>query len=512
MEHLLLKAATTATDEGTFTAVISTASVDRDKDIIEPSAMVASLAKWAAIGKLVPLAWNHTDEVIGHIDPATAVVKDGEVIANGWVDQSIPRGEEAWRLVKSGTLSFSFGFLFEPKTGATKLPNGRYRVKELDIYEISTIPVGPANNDTRVLSFKAMTTGQMAERMGAMADEMASDSPPASKEMAARMRTMATEMAGAGKSAAEALEEQAKRVAREVEQSLMPVVAEQPKAPEVDQAKELQEHKSQLAQMREELDALKKKAEEADKEPPGARSVDPLRKQAEAVALEFASDGQNLRKPPRTVEQPKPEPQLSVAELKQRMRDELLTHLSGGPTVNRYEKQKLAVEKAMSEHVKPPTRRSTRRPTTRTAIRPMRSASSRVAPEGARGAQEGARGGRGEHQDPRPRRRARPRARPGRQPDDERQVGAAGPCLPERAEDASASSSCPPRATRTRSTRTGSRAAGSGRASRPARSAWSRRARSWRAPAAAAARSPRPSRRSSRVSSTSCSSGSPSLT
>jgi HK97 family phage prohead protease len=331
MEHLLLKAATTATDEGTFTAVISTASVDRDKDIIEPSAMVASLAKWAAIGKLVPLAWNHTDEVIGHIDPATATVKDGEVIANGWVDQSIARGEEAWRLVKSGTLSFSFGFLFEPKTGATKLPNGRYRVKELDIYEISTIPVGPANNDTRVLSFKAMTAGQMAERMRAMADEMASDSPPAAKEMATRMRAMAMEMAGAGKSAAEALDEQAKRVAREVEQSLMPVVAEQPKAPEIDAAKELQEHKSQLAQMREELDALKKKAEEADKEPPGVRSVDPLRKQAEAVALEFASDGRNLLKPPRTVEQPKPEPQLSVAELKQRMRDEILTHFSGEP-------------------------------------------------------------------------------------------------------------------------------------------------------------------------------------
>lgn len=162
MEHLLLKAATTAIDKGTFTAVISTASVDRDRDIIEPSAMVASLAKWAGLGKLVPLAWNHTDEVIGHIDPASARVEKGEVIADGYVDQSIPRGEEAWRLVKSGTLSFSFGFLFEPKTGATKLPNGRYRVKELDVFEISVIPVGPANNDTRVLSFKSIQEDMLA--------------------------------------------------------------------------------------------------------------------------------------------------------------------------------------------------------------------------------------------------------------------------------------------------------------------------------------------------------------
>ena len=34
---------------------------------------------------------------------------DGEVHAAGWIDQSIPRGQEAWRLVKSGTLGFSFG-------------------------------------------------------------------------------------------------------------------------------------------------------------------------------------------------------------------------------------------------------------------------------------------------------------------------------------------------------------------------------------------------------------------
>jgi hypothetical protein len=280
------------------------------------------------LGKLVPLAWNHTDEVIGHIDPATATVKDGEVIANGWVDQSIARGEEAWRLVKSGTLSFSFGFLFEPKTGATKLPNGRYRVKELDIYEISTIPVGPANNDTRVLSFKAMTAGQMAERMRAMADEMASDSPPAAKEMATRMRAMAMEMAGAGKSAAEALDEQAKRVA----------------------------------------------GGRGGQGAPRGRSVDPLRKQAEAVALEFASDGQSLRKPPKTVEQPKPSRAVGLgAQAADARRD--AGFLSGGTTVNRYEKQKLAVEKAMSEQVASYQAIYKKADDETTATRPTRSAS-----------------------------------------------------------------------------------------------------------------------------------------
>lgn len=164
MEHLLLKAATTATDQGTFTAVISTASVDRDRDIIEPAAMVASLAKWAGLGKLVPLAYNHTDEVVGHIDPASARIENKEVVVDGFVDQSIERGKDVWRLVKSGTLSFSFGYLFEPEK-AQKLANGGYRVKELDIFEISAIPIAPANNDTRVLSFKGLTEEALTKEL-----------------------------------------------------------------------------------------------------------------------------------------------------------------------------------------------------------------------------------------------------------------------------------------------------------------------------------------------------------
>jgi hypothetical protein len=59
--------------------------------------------------------------------------------------------------------------------------------------------------------------------------------------------------------------------------------------------------------------------------------VDPLRKQADAVALEFASDGQNLRRSPKTVA-PAPPELVPLAELKRRMRDEMLGVLSGGIT------------------------------------------------------------------------------------------------------------------------------------------------------------------------------------
>jgi HK97 family phage prohead protease len=163
MEHLLLKAATTATDEGTFEAVI-----------VEPTAIAKALSKWAALGKLMPLAYSHRDPatgqavVVGHIVPDSVRVEGKEVISKGWVDQATERGAETWRLVKSGTLSFSYGYLI-PKGGATKRlgKNTGLHITEIDLYEVSVVPVGPANNDTRVLSFKAMGPDRVAERVRA---------------------------------------------------------------------------------------------------------------------------------------------------------------------------------------------------------------------------------------------------------------------------------------------------------------------------------------------------------
>jgi hypothetical protein len=57
------------------------------------------------------------------------------------------------------------------------------------------------------------------------------------------------------------------------------------------------------------------------------RTVDPLRQQAESQALEFASAGLSLRKPPRTVTPP-PVDLIPLPELKRRTRDEMLRHLS----------------------------------------------------------------------------------------------------------------------------------------------------------------------------------------
>ena len=289
MEHLLLKAAiTAATDEGTFTAVISTVAVDRDRDIVEPSAVVEALHKWTPTGKKIPLAWNHStknpEDIVGHIEPSSAQAIDGgRVSVDGWVDQSFERGQHTWRLVKSGTLGFSYGYLI---IKADKRQGGGLHIKELDIFEVTATPI-PANTETQVLAFKS----------------------------------------------AEELREEAKRIEREAEQDQIPDVPEQPEAPappEIDLAQELQEVKAQLAEVLAGFEDLKKKQAEVTDKEPRARSVDPLRAQAEAVALEQASGGESLRKPPRKVAS-KPPDLLPLKELRQRTRDEMLLALSGEP-------------------------------------------------------------------------------------------------------------------------------------------------------------------------------------
>jgi HK97 family phage prohead protease len=153
--YLALKAAAIAgVDQGTFTAVISTERPDREKDIVPATSMVRALRSWDGTGKRVPLAWNHSgraEDIIGHVDPASVKAENGEVIASGWADQSTPQGREAWRLIKSGTIGFSSGYLTlksEPRDGG-----GRH-IHDLDVFEVSCTST-PMNHDTRVVSWKA---------------------------------------------------------------------------------------------------------------------------------------------------------------------------------------------------------------------------------------------------------------------------------------------------------------------------------------------------------------------
>lgn len=369
--HMTLKAVTTTTDQGLFESVISTESVDREKDIVSAAGMVAALQKW---NRPIPLSWNHStkaEDIFGNVDSQTARAVAREVVVNGQVDLGSAVGAEAWRSFKSRSVGFSFGYLI---LASTKRAGGGRHISELDIFEITATPT-PMNNDTRVLSTKgvedrkqlASVTSELLEEAGSArygsgpdtsvcVDDFDPDNhwvvysiSSISQDDDRYVKTTYTATADGvtlgdtdveversttytPKGDAETLRKQAARIAREVEQAQIPTVPEPPKAPALDEdlTKELQEVKALLAETREQVDALKKKADATDKEPK-ARSVDPLRKQADAVALEIASDGQSLRRPPKTVAPTAPD-LIPLDELKRRMRDEMLGVLSGGIT------------------------------------------------------------------------------------------------------------------------------------------------------------------------------------
>jgi hypothetical protein len=143
------------TEEGTFEAVISTASVDREGDVVLPSAMVKALRSWTATSKLIPLSWAHSteaDDIVGHVDPESVELAGDEVVASGWVDRDTPRGRSTWRLMKSGTLGFSFGYL---ALDTVKRADGVREIRELDVFEVSATPT-PMNAETRVVSTKSI--------------------------------------------------------------------------------------------------------------------------------------------------------------------------------------------------------------------------------------------------------------------------------------------------------------------------------------------------------------------
>ena len=336
MEHLTLKAVTTAQDQdqGVFTAVISTSSIDREKDVVDPAGMVTALQKWTSTGKQIPLTWNHSaaaDQFIGSIDPTSAKDVNGEVVVDGRIDQSTDTGAHAWRLIKAGVVGFSFGYLI--LKGSSRKGGGR-NIAELDVFEITATPT-PMNNDTRVLDYKALMDGageQLfpgSELDGARAGELkavwttayVNDLPDSAflyvapgGEKDSDGKTMPRNLRYFPVRDASGAVDQA-----HVRNALARI-------PQADLSQTVKDAATAKAQQL--LDSSKT-VDVTDKEPDRARSVDPLRRKADALALEVLSGGKSLRKPPRTP--PKPaEPRLSVAELRRQMHQATLDALIGG--------------------------------------------------------------------------------------------------------------------------------------------------------------------------------------
>jgi hypothetical protein len=90
--------------------------------------------------------------VIGTVDPHSArEIREGLFVKGKLDIDDSEIAREAWRLVKSGAVALSFGYMV---TDSFKRPDGIEELREIDLFEVSLTPA-PANPDTRILSFKS---------------------------------------------------------------------------------------------------------------------------------------------------------------------------------------------------------------------------------------------------------------------------------------------------------------------------------------------------------------------
>lgn len=165
MKHLTLQAKTVAMDAGEFVAIAAAYSVDRVGDRIIPGAFAKTIQRWQASQKRLPLHWNHESDpasIIGAIDPATMEETELGLKVSGRLDlDASEKAREAWRAMKTGSMSLSFGYMVVSE----KQADDANELHELDLFEISVVP-GPANADTRFLSLKSMSDDQLREELG----------------------------------------------------------------------------------------------------------------------------------------------------------------------------------------------------------------------------------------------------------------------------------------------------------------------------------------------------------
>ncbi len=151
--------------EGEFIAYASVfGNKDSYGDVVQPGAFTNTLKAWAEkAGAVLPLLWGHkTDDPdynIGEIVSAEEDERGLKVHARLDLDQ--PKAATTYKLLKSGRvsqMSFAYsvidGEFVEPTGEGKTWRDAYYSLKELDLFEVSVVPIG-ANQETEILAVKA---------------------------------------------------------------------------------------------------------------------------------------------------------------------------------------------------------------------------------------------------------------------------------------------------------------------------------------------------------------------
>lgn len=151
--------------EGEFIAYASVfGNKDSYGDVVQPGAFANTLTAWAAKDTAVlPLLWGHkTDDPDYNIGEILSAEEDERGLkVHARLDLEQPKAATTYRLLKSGRvsqMSFAYsvidGEFVEPTGEGKSWRDAYYSLKELDLFEVSVVPIG-ANQETEILAVKA---------------------------------------------------------------------------------------------------------------------------------------------------------------------------------------------------------------------------------------------------------------------------------------------------------------------------------------------------------------------
>ena len=150
-----------ASDDGTFEAIVATYDLDSYGDKITPGAFADTLQRWKSSGNPIPVIWSHLahdpDCHVGAV--LEAEERDGQGLwVKGQFDLEQPKAAQVYRLLKSRRVT-QFSFAYDIDEGALIVEKGEvacFELRKLTLYEVGPCLIG-VNQNTELLDVKAAT-------------------------------------------------------------------------------------------------------------------------------------------------------------------------------------------------------------------------------------------------------------------------------------------------------------------------------------------------------------------